>query len=129
MKTKYIIGLVIAATFIVVAYFSFSTSKIDYSSFTDAKPLKKVVQIIGSWNKNKPTEYDIQKNVFTFFMYDEKKGESKVLFAGPKPQNFDIAPTVVVKGKFNGDVFEASEILTKCPSKYEGKAEDLKKNN
>jgi cytochrome c-type biogenesis protein CcmE len=33
-----------------------------------------------------------------------------------------------VKGKYDGEVFQAKEILTKCPSKYEGNADQLKQN-
>jgi len=50
---------------------------------------------------------------------------TKVVFEGAKPNNFELADKIVVKGKFDGDHFHASQILTKCPSKYEGKEEDV----
>jgi len=48
---------------------------------------------------------------------------------GPKPNNFDIATSVVIKGKMTGDFFHATEILTKCPSKYEGQTGAMKKQS
>jgi cytochrome c-type biogenesis protein CcmE len=120
MKKKYIIGLVAISIFVILAFLSFSQSKIEYSDFSDAKKNEKTVQIIGSVNKEKPFNYDQQANLFTFFLVDEKNVESKVTLKGPKPANFEMAPTCVVKGKYyNGD-FIATEVLTKWPSKYEG---------
>lgn len=124
-STKYIIGVVIALAFIVLAYMSFDATKIEYSDFEKASDTQKVVQVIGSWNKDKDYKYDTDRNMFTFVMTDEESNDATVIYNGGKPNNFDIAPMVVVKGKFSGEVFEASEILTKCPSKYEGQYEEL----
>ncbi len=35
-----------------------------------------------------------------------------------KPQDFDKSEQIVVIGKMNNEVFEADDILMKCPSKY-----------
>jgi len=51
----------------------------------------------------------------------------KVVFDGAKPNNFEIANAVVVKGRYEEGYFHANEILTKCPSKYEADAESVKK--
>jgi cytochrome c-type biogenesis protein CcmE len=42
---------------------------------------------------------------------------------------FDIAACIGVKGKYSGDYFHATEILTKCPSKYEGQIGVMKKQS
>lgn len=120
MKSKYIIGIALISIFVVLAFLSFSQSKIEYSDFTDAKNNEKTVQIIGSVNKDKPFSYNQEANLFTFFLKDEKNIESKVTLKGPKPANFEMAPTCVVKGKYNNGEFIATDVLTKCPSKYEG---------
>ena len=119
MKKKYIIGAVIALLFIVVAIFSFDSSKIEYADFAKAQTTGKTFQVIGVWQKEKPSNYDNQANTFSFFMKDDKNKEVHVVFNGPKPNNFDIADHIVVKGCFKNNAFDASEILTKCPSKYE----------
>ena len=120
MKIKYIVGIVIIGIFVFLAIISFSQSKIQYSDFSEAKKINKTVQIIGSVNKEKPFAYDANSNLFTFFLVDEKHIESKVTLMGAKPANFEMAPTCVIKGKFQDGDFVATEVLTKCPSKYEG---------
>ncbi|MCX8055118.1 MAG: cytochrome c maturation protein CcmE [Ignavibacteria bacterium] len=121
MKKKYLIGIIVGIVFVILAIYSFDSSKIEYSDFSSARKEHKTVQIIGSWVKELPSNYDNQKNEFKFHLKDEKNETAEVLYNGGKPNNFDIAPMVVVKGKFEGDIFIASEVLTKCPSKYEGK--------
>ena len=129
MKTKYIIGVVAAICFVVVAIFALNSNAIEYSSLKNASESGKKVQVTGSWVKEKPADYDANKNIFTFFMKDKENKEVKVVFNGPKPQNFNIANYFVVTGKLEGDTFYASDILTKCPSKYEGQIEDLKRTS
>ena len=125
MKTKYIIGLVAAIVFIALAIYSFDSSKIEYASFPEAIEKGKVVQVIGSWDQSMGQSYDSENNTFTFNMIDEQGNKATVISRGSKPNNFDVAPMVVIKGKYEGDAFYASEILTKCPSKYEGQFDEL----
>lgn len=126
MNTKYIIGGIVAIAFIAIAYFSFDTTKIEYADFVNAKESGKIVQVIGSWDKSESYYYDKDKDEFIFKMIDENGNSSKVRVAGAKPNNFDVAPMVVIKGKFEGEKFHAKELLTKCPSKYEGQFDELK---
>lgn len=126
MKPKYIIIGAIALGFLALAYFSFDSSKIDYSDFTSAKESEKTVQIIGKVDKNNSVEYKSDANRLTFTMIDELNSSEFVTFNGPKPNNFDLAPMVVVKGRYESGKFIAKEIMTKCPSKYEGSFEEMK---
>jgi cytochrome c-type biogenesis protein CcmE len=126
MKTKYIIGVAVALVFIAVAVMSFDSTKIEYADFPNAKEMGKTVQVIGSWDKSENYFYDSHKDEFVFKMLDEQGNSSHVVCKGAKPNNFDIAPMVVIKGKFEGDRFAAKEILTKCPSKYEGQFDEMK---
>lgn len=127
MKPKYIIGFAVVAVFLVLALLSFDSSKIEYANVAQAKESGKTVQIIGKWDKSKEYHYDAQANKFSFVMLDEKNNPTKVVFSGMRPNNFDIAESIVIKGKYANNEFIASEILTKCPSKYEAKSADLKK--
>jgi cytochrome c-type biogenesis protein CcmE len=127
MKKKYIIGAVIALLFVVVAIFSFDSSKVEYADFAKARTTGKTFQVIGEWQKEKPCSYNNQNNTFSFFMKDDKNNEVHVIYSGSKPNNFDIANHIVVKGSYNGNYFDASDILTKCPSKYEATYKDTKK--
>jgi cytochrome c-type biogenesis protein CcmE len=128
-KIKIIIASVIVIVFVVVGFMSFMDNKIDYASFTEAQKKLKTVEVKGVWQKEKETKYDAEKSTFTFYMKDDANTEMKVVLDGAKPNNFDIATMIVAKGKVKDDVFYAKEILTKCPSKYEGKGEDVKKSS
>lgn len=124
MKTKYIIIGVVSVVFLLLAVFSFSANKIDYADFQAAKQNGKTVQIIGQVEDAKESTYNPSQNMLVFNLTDEKDNTEKVYFTGPKPNNFDIAPMVVIKGKYQDGKFVASEILTKCPSKYESKFDE-----
>ncbi|MEN6296284.1 MAG: cytochrome c maturation protein CcmE [Chloroherpetonaceae bacterium] len=124
MKTKYIIIGVVSVVFLLLAVFSFSANKIDYADFQVAKQNGKTVQIIGQVEDAKESTYNPSQNMLVFNLTDEKDNTEKVYFTGPKPNNFDIAPMVVIKGKYQDGKFVASEILTKCPSKYESEFDE-----
>jgi cytochrome c-type biogenesis protein CcmE len=60
-------------------------------------------------------------------MKDDGNRVAKVVLDGGKPNNFELATSVVAKGKLVNGEFHATEVLTKCPSKYEGTSETVKK--
>ena len=127
-KLKIIIGSVIIVTFIVVGFISFMGSKIEYANFTQAQEKKKTVEVRGVWQKDKETKYDAATNMFTFYMKDENNTEMKVMLNDAKPNNFETAGElmIVAKGKAKDGVFYADNVLTKCPSKYEGTGQEIK---
>ena len=57
-------------------------------------------------------------NYFSFYLIDNKGEECKIVFNGTKPQDFERSEKLVLIGEMNNDVFYASKILMKCPSKY-----------
>lgn len=127
-KIKIIIGSVIIVVFIVVGFISFMGSKIEYANFKEAQEKMKTVEVRGVWQKDKEAKYDAATNMFTFYMKDENNTEMKVMLNDAKPNNFETAGElmIVAKGKVKGDVFYADNVLTKCPSKYEGTGEQIK---
>ena len=50
-----------------------------------------------------------------------------VEYRGVIPGNFDQAVSIVAIGQYQGDHFEASQLLVKCPSKYQAEAENAAK--
>ncbi len=128
MKPRYIIGALVVAAGLGFAAYSLDTSKIEYTNLSAAESSGRKVQVKGEWVKEKGSDYNSTSNVFSFTMKDDSKKEVKVLFSGSRPNNFEIAESIVVKGRFEGGEFHASEVLTKCPSKYEGNAEQLKQS-
>lgn len=126
-KLKIIIGLVIIVVFLVVGFYSFMDSNIEYVDFKDAQNISKTVQVKGNWVKEKESKFDPNTNTFLFYMVDENNNEMKVVLDGARPNNFDVADAIVAKGKIENGYFHAKEVLTKCPSKYEGQGKDVKK--
>lgn len=127
MKAKIIIGAVIIIGGLVLGTVNFLESNVEYMDFAAAERSGKKAQVTGTWVKEMETRFDSETSQFTFYMKDEKDRIMKVVLEGAQPNNFEIATSVVVKGKFMDDHFHASDVLTKCPSKYEGDAETMKK--
>lgn len=121
MKSRYIIGGIVVVVFLAIGGYSFLNSSVEYSTLTKAEQSGKKVQVTGTWVKDEPSRFDPASNTFTFSMKDQDGQIAKVVLHGAKPNNFDIATSVVAKGRYENGVFEASNVLTKCPSKYEGK--------
>lgn len=97
-----------------------------YVGFEEAKVLGKEnpgkqYHIVCTLNKQKPIEYDAQKdpNHLVFWAIDSLGAERKVVFGKPKPQDMERSQKMVLIGHDAGDHFNAVEILSKCPSKYE----------
>lgn len=128
MNKKYIIIGSVAIVFLVLAILSFDSGKIEYSDFQHAKQSGKIVQIIGKPSTEVSADYDAKTNTLRFVLVDEQNNSEEVIYYGAKPNNFDIAPMVVIKGRYSDGKFVASEILTKCPSKYESKFENIQKS-
>jgi cytochrome c-type biogenesis protein CcmE len=129
MNKRYVIGAIIIVVFIVVGFFAFVDTKVEYANFQNASETHKKCQVKGSWVKDKEAGFDATTNKFTFYMKDENNVEMKVVLDGAEPNNFKMAESVVAKGKIKDGSFYATEVLTKCPSKYEGDGKDVKKSS
>lgn len=123
MKKRYLAGGAIVFVFLIIGSLSFLNSSVEYATLSKAEQSGKKVQVTGKWVKEMETRFDTENNTFTFYMRDEEDKVARVVLAGAKPNNFDIATSVVAKGRYEDGVFNASEVLTKCPSKYEGNPE------
>lgn len=127
MKPKVIVAGIVVLVFIVFGSYSFLESNVEYTDIAGAMNKHKKVQLKGSWNKEKETAFDAKAGTFTFYLIDEAGRECKVVLQGAAPNNFELATSVVAKGRFTDQgYFHATEVLTKCPSKYEAQANELK---
>ena len=121
MKNKYIFGGFIIVLFLGIMAYLFTQSNIKYeSNFANVKSTENTVKATGSWVKEKNYEMNREQNTFSFIMKDESGNEMKVIYEGAMPNNFESATSVVVTGSYQNGYFHAKDILTKCPSKYEG---------
>jgi cytochrome c-type biogenesis protein CcmE len=130
MKAKLIIGGAVVVLFIVFGSYSFMESNVEYTDVAGAMSKHKKVQLKGAWNKEKESSFDAARSQFTFWLKDESGKECKVVLEGAAPNNFELATSVVAKGRFTDEgYFHATEVLTKCPSKYEAQPSELKKTS
>ena len=124
----HIVGLLLIAVCIGIIV-SMSGDYTQYKTFTVAKmQAGKDFQVVGRLAKDKAMVYDPIKdpNYFSFYVKDKDSTLCKVVFNGTKPQDFERRETIVLTGKMNGESFQCSHILMKCPSKYKNDKLDTK---
>jgi cytochrome c-type biogenesis protein CcmE len=110
----FIIGLAVA----LIAFSGKDYSS--YSTFDKAHSAARSVKVAVELALEDEIYYEPMEdpNLFSFFAVDENGEKMKVLYAGAKPQDFERSESIVLTGKVNNGVFEASDMLLKCPSKY-----------
>lgn len=130
MRTKYtylivITLLILSGALVYDAYNSYVSPYLTASQLTRNSPvyLNKSVQVMGTV-VNGSTSWG-EDGALVFSLTD---GEStlRISYDGATPQNFNQGQQVVVVGKLiSAGTVEASQILVKCPSKYEGESRSL----
>ncbi len=129
MKKMHIIAIVVIAIGLAVIVSTISNSS-TYAPFSAAINHEgNTYHIVGKVDKTKDFIYnpEVNANLFGFYLVDNEGTEKKVLYDGAKPQDFERAEQIVVIGKMDKDEFHASQILMKCPSKYNGDKPDQMK--
>jgi cytochrome c-type biogenesis protein CcmE len=128
MKKSHIIAIIIIAI-AVGAILSTLADSSTYASFnTAAEHPAKTFHVVGKLNKSMPQDYNPQKDadVFSFFLVDNEGNQKKVVLNKARPQDFDKSEQIVVVGKMKEGEFVASDVLMKCPSKYNNPRDDMK---
>jgi cytochrome c-type biogenesis protein CcmE len=129
MKAKYIIGVTIIVLFMVWGASAFFSSTVKYVSINEARNSQRTVQVMGKIDFEK-VNYNASANRLEFTIYDAEAAEMagassmQILYNGVIPGNFDQAKSIVCKGKSDGNVFVADQLLVKCPSKYQGEGDE-----
>jgi cytochrome c-type biogenesis protein CcmE len=129
MKKTHIVLLVVIA-FAIGGLLMFSVDFSTYDTISSAKEKQgKYVHLIAKLDRTVPIEYDpaINPNYLAFTAVDSLGGSTKVVYHNTKPTELEHSERVVLKGKMKGEVFECSEILLKCPSKYKDDKKQLEK--
>ncbi len=120
MKNKYLFGGGIIVVFLALMSYLFTQTNVSYEEdFTQIVNSSKTVKATGEWVKSKNYQLDNKKKIFSFYLKDFHGTEMKVVYNGVMPNNFESSTSVVVTGKYQEGYFYATDILTKCPSKYE----------
>ena len=130
MKKTHIIILIVIAV-LIVGLLTYSVDFSTYDTIHSAMSKKgKYVHLIAKLDKNHPIVYDAinNPNYLSFYAVDSLGGQTKVIYHNSKPTDLEKSERIVMKGKMQGDHFECSEILLKCPSKYKDDKKELEKN-
>jgi len=120
MKKTHIILLVLIAAAIVVLI-SYTGDLSSYETIGSAKQKQgKFVNLIVKLDKTQPVQYDPVKdpNYLKFNVQDSVGGKIAVVYHNSMPTDMEKSERLVLKGKVQGDTFECSSIVMKCPSKY-----------
>ncbi len=115
---KLLIGIVLIIIFSAFAFYSFSSTLNPYVTFAEAAGRTGTVQVSG-YLIDDNINYDLGSRQLRFYLEDTEGTRVPVSYHGVKPDNMEHAESVVVIGKFDGDIFKAERLLVKCPSKYE----------
>lgn len=120
MKPKVIVLLVLLAVAIagIMSTYAGAEKSSTFSEATDNPG--ETYHITGFLVKDKPMEYDPVKdaNYFSFYLKDKEGNVRKVVSSEPKQQDFERAESVNMYGHVDGDIFRATKVIPKCPSKY-----------
>jgi cytochrome c-type biogenesis protein CcmE len=119
-KKSHIIGTVIVVLALIMAMYSFKSTLTTYVSVSEAKVSPRAVQVAGIVVKGSK-HYDLQNNTLVFTLREDSGDEMVVEYDGRKPANFDDVSKIVSIGKYNAErhIFVSTELLVKCPTKYE----------
>jgi cytochrome c-type biogenesis protein CcmE len=90
-----------------------------YSSFSDAAALNgEKTTVIGYLDLEESLDFNPRTVQFAFTARDKKGNSSRVIYNQPKPQDFERSEEITMTGYATDSAFIATDILMKCPSKY-----------
>jgi len=120
MKKMHIVALVMIAAAIVMIVMS-SADLSTFTTFAKAEESMKRVKVSGTYSKIDPLIYAPTENpnYYSFYLIDKDGEKRQVEVQQPKEQGFDNSESIVLTGKMDDQgIFQATEVLLKCPSKY-----------
>ena len=120
MKPAHLIGLAVIVAFALFGAGAFKKSLTPYVGFAEARRSQRTVQVRGAKDP-RSVRFDEQLHALRFDLIDATDDRLPVVYRHVKPGNFDQAKELVVIGRFRNGVFECSQMIVKCPSKYQAK--------
>ena len=123
MKRTHLLALVLIALAVAAIVATLADAS-TYVGFEQAESSPgSVVTVIGTLDLEGAMDYDTQKGLFSFYAFDKNGTRRKVVLNQPKPTDFERSEEITMKGRAHQGDFVATEILMKCPSKYEDEAQ------
>ncbi len=120
MKRSHIVLLILVALLVGLLVFTYSSSN---QSVTFAQAAEKAgvdVTIIGTLHKEEPVIYnpEEQASLTKFHMEDSEGQIMEVHLQMAQPQGLLQSESIVIDGSYLNGIFYATDMLLKCPSKY-----------
>jgi cytochrome c-type biogenesis protein CcmE len=128
VKKAYLIALMVIGAAMGFTLWAFSSAMTPYVDIRTARASSSPVQVKGKIVHAKQY-WDPTNNVLRFPIVDQNNDTIEIVYTGAKPDAFDTAPEtaatgIVQKDAAGHEVFVSSNMVVKCPSKYDdrGKA-------
>jgi cytochrome c-type biogenesis protein CcmE len=129
-RRYYLIGAVLMAVALGFLLFNaFSSFSVYYYYVGEFKEKQaeigdKAVRVAGTV-ADAPVTWDVSSRTTSFTLTDGEN-DLYVAYTGSVPDTFKVGIDAVVYGKYDGSTFQATELTTKCASKYEAQLEEKK---
>lgn len=118
MKIGPIVATIAIGAALIGGGMAFVKNLTPYISFAEAQKTNATVQVMGGLEK---TSVKLIDGNLAFTLIDKKNGDRlPVVFGHTKPANFEMAVEITAIGHWDGRIFQADNLLVKCPSKYQG---------
>ena len=129
---KFIVGgSIVAVTIGYLAYGGIQKAALYYLTISELKergPSEtsgEMVRVNGTV-LDESFQYDYERENLHFTITDGKN-KLPVIYQGVSPDTFGPGTEVVLEGRYESeDIFEASKLMAKCPSKYEAREEETR---
>lgn len=120
MKRSHILSLLFVAALIGSFIATFTSTSRSVSFAEAASTPGEECKISGTLNRNFPVVYEpeIDPTRTAFHMIDGTGQTQFVVLNQPKPTGLENSESIDLYGSIVGDEFHATEMLMKCPSKY-----------
>ncbi|MBI1192997.1 MAG: cytochrome c maturation protein CcmE [Bacteroidetes bacterium] len=118
-KTHIALLFLLAGAFVALA--SMLSRSAEHAGFDLASEQPdRIVRVSGTLVPGKTVDYqpEIDPNSFRFWMADKSGRQARVICYDDMPYDFEKSEEVVLTGQMKDDVFFATDLLVKCPSKY-----------
>ena len=122
MNLKVALALGLLGVAVGVGVTSFRKTVTPYITFAEARRSSGLVQVNGVLADKKYVA-DPGQQYLSFRLKDSSGEVLPVEYRGVIPGNFDQATSIVAIGRYQGQKFEAEQLLVKCPSKYQAENE------
>lgn len=120
MKKGAIFAIVLTVMGLVAVVFAFQSNSSRYVSVKEALVSQGESKLHLSGDIVPGTlDVSVSNRTMAFQLKDEEGAKMPVMYRGMPPANMGAATKVVAVGEVKDGVFTASDIITKCPSKYE----------